>query len=1025
MWFRIGNLPLRRKLLGAFGIVVALTLLVSVFGVYAIRANEHAQERVLHTQDVITDLNQLEISLYVLRSSYSSYLLTGQEEQLIPFRQQRERYPELINHLREQTADNPGQQERLDDIDGAVSSLLRDTMDPVLERAASGQAIDTVREIQVVRDEVNRILRLVEEAVGEEQSLLAERSARAQELNTRLERLLVAGTGGAVLAGAVLAWLISGDIAGRVMRLADVARQVAGGSYGQRLRFRRQDEIGQAATAFDRMAESLESTIQQLESAKRRAEADRQRTAAVLNSVADGILTFLPNGTVTESNPAAERMFGLPEEAFRGKPIDELLRCDPAIGDLPSVLDLILPADGANQDSMHTVLGCRSDGTSFPLEIAVSRMEETEPAQYIGVVRDISERREAERRLREQMEQAHRTRSIANAVLDAAGEGMILISPDTVITALNRRFAELFDVQITEVINRPMREFGADLDKRIGEADQFRQMLYASVGDSERRIEQAFTQIWPQRRELDMVSTPVRTRDGRHIGRVYAFRDVTHEREVDRMKSEFVSMVSHELRTPLTSIKGYVDLLLEGEVGELTPDQREFLEIVGSNAERLVALINDILDISRIEAGRITLNSAPVDMAALLERLSVSFRPQVEGKRQSLTLDIPADLPPVQGDAERLTQIFANLISNAHKYTPAGGRVTVSAEAHGDRVRVRVSDTGIGLSPDEQEKLFTRFYRAQNRATQEVGGTGLGLAITRSLVELHGGTIEVESAPGVGSTFTVLLPQAPARPAAAGEATGDEHADGRILIVEDEPDIAQLLRRYLERAGYAVRIAADAATALHMAREMAFDLVTLDVILPDADGFTVLEWLKSDPKTAAIPVIMLSMVPDEGQGRSLGAVDYLVKPIREDALLQRISRLLAIAQSGTVLVADDEPDIRRLMAQHLSRAGYQVLEARDGEEAVRLATTEQVDAVFLDIRMPGMDGITALQAIRRQRSPAELPIIMMTASPGMLDAADALRGPLGISDLLEKPITGEELAESIARTLKRRNEVPR
>jgi PAS domain S-box-containing protein len=834
--------------------------------------------------------------------------------------------------------------------------------------------------------------------------------------------LLIFGTAAAVLAGVVLAWLIARDIAGRMHRLTTLAQEISGGNYARRLRFMRQDEIGRAADAFDHMAANLESTVHQLESTVHEAQADRQRIAAVLNNIADGIIRFGHDGTVDTMNPAAGRMFGVDDDADETWRIDDLLACDPRIGNTVSALSLIRPHAGESERVARDVVGCRADGTSFPLEIMVSTMDGNGSVQYIAVMRDITERQEAERKLQEQMKQAHRTRSIANAVLDAAGEGMILISPDLRITAVNRRFADMFNLSIPDVINRSMKEFGSDLDKRIGEADRFREMLYGSVRDSERRIEDTFTQIWPQQRELVMVSTPVRTRDRDHVGRVFAFRDVTHEREVDRMKTEFVSMVSHELRTPLTSIKGYVDLLLEGEVGELAPDQQEFLEIVGSNAERLVALINDILDISRIEAGKVNLTLTNVDLEPLVGRLALSLRPQIESKRQELTFHVDPHLPRVRADSARLTQIITNLLSNAQKYTPAGGKISLRAVGQGRHVCIAVTDTGIGLTPDEQGKLFTRFYRAQNRATQEAGGTGLGLAITRSLVEMHGGTISVESAPGEGSTFTVLLPQGQDAAAEPTEDTGQRRSDGRILIVEDEPDIANLLRRYLERAGYSVVTAPDAATALAIARERPLDLITLDVILPDADGFTVLEWLKNDPRTTAIPVIMLSMVADDGQGKTLGAVDYLVKPIQEEALLQRIDRLLANAQPGTVLIVDDEDDIRRLMAQQLGKAGYQTLEAVNGEEAVRMATEHELDAVFLDIRMPKMDGISALKAIRQSRSAGELPIIMMTASPGVFDAGPAAFSSLGIADLLEKPISGEELAQTIARHLRQGNE---
>ncbi len=322
--------------------------------------------------------------------------------------------------------------------------------------------------------------------------------------------------------------------------------------------------------------------------------------------------------------------------------------------------------------------------------------------------------------------------------------------------------------------------------------------------------------------------------------------------QADRMKSEFVSLVSHELRTPLTSIKGYIDLLLDGDAGELTGEQREYLGIVKNNAERLIALINDLLDVSRIESGKIELHCSPVDLTCLIHGVADSLRPSIEEKGQHLTLTLAdgheplpggrdgSPLPAVLADPDRVTQILSNLLSNAYKYTPAGGSISVRAYTEGDYVRVDVRDTGIGLSTEEQSQLFTRFFRARNRVTQEVGGTGLGLSIARSLVEMHGGKITVSSSPGQGSTFSFTLPVAQAQ--AEPEVSSHPAQPGkRILVVDDEPDIAHLIQRYLEHEGYQVLLAHNAADALRVARSEHPDLITLDIKPPDAGGFTVLE----------------------------------------------------------------------------------------------------------------------------------------------------------------------------------------
>ena len=232
---------------------------------------------------------------------------------------------------------------------------------------------------------------------------------------------------------------------------------------------------------------------------------------------------------------------------------------------------------------------------------------------------------------------------------------------------------------------------------------------------------------------------------------------MTQERELDRMKTEFVSQVSHELRTPLTAIKGFTEVLLGGEAGPVNPEQIEFLDIVKTNVDRLVALIDDLLDIARIEGGRIELQLRPIDLHFVIDEVVTTMRPLIEGKRQELTVEIPPDLPLARGDHDRLVQVLTNLLSNAYKYTPAGGSLRMTAESCEETLRVAIHDSGIGISAEDQQRLFTRFYRVDSSLSREAGGTGLGLAIVRSIVELHGGTVEVESTPGVGSTFAFTL----------------------------------------------------------------------------------------------------------------------------------------------------------------------------------------------------------------------------------------------------------------------------
>ena len=635
---------------------------------------------------------------------------------------------------------------------------------------------------------------------------------------------------------------------------------------------------------------------------------------------------------------------------------------------------------------------------------------------YAETRTELKERQRAEKELQETLEEVERSQTKANAIFDAATDSMLLLTPNQTILAVNRSFCEhFFGSDPRAVVGHALADYQDDLQRVFDQPDAFQDWIRQTIADTTQSFTQILVQRAPHRRELQLFSTPVRTKTAVHLGRLYVFHDVTKEREVDRMKNEFVAMVSHELRTPLTSIKGYVDLLQSGEVGDLTNEQREFLEIVKTSTDRLVELINELLDISRIEAGRVELKRRALDLPRLIRQVTDTMRPQLNAKQQAVTLDLAPALPAVWGDPDRVIQILTNFVSNAHKYTPAGGSITLRARGGGAHVRVDIRDTGIGLSKEDQAHLFSKFFRAQNRATQEVAGTGLGLAITRSLIELHGGKVWVESEPGKGSTFSFTLPTA--QIAIEPEAPPQPHPGKRILVVDDEPDIANLIRRYLERTGYQVSIAHNGKEAVRLAQSQRPDLITLDIVLPDTNGFTVLEWLKRDSQTQAIPVILLSILADEHEDKLLGAVDYLAKPVNERVLLEHVARVLEKDQPRRVLVAEDDPDSRHLVAEYLRRARYEVLEAGDGEQAVQIAKDKHPVLILLDIRMPGMDGIAALQALRADDQTRRVPVIMMTAYAGALEENRATMTALDAPITLTKPFTAEQLVTAIAQTL--------
>jgi signal transduction histidine kinase len=351
-----------------------------------------------------------------------------------------------------------------------------------------------------------------------------------------------------------------------------------------------------------------------------------------------------------------------------------------------------------------------------------------------------------------------------HVVLEATQAAVMFFSLDERVRILNRRFTEFFGLTSEQLQHSSIDQIRESIlpffAPETTPPDLFQRDL-TNPGTAE-LFTQAVVQIAPVHRELNLQTYPVYLPSREYLGRLYIYVDITKEREAEQFKNEFVSLVSHELRTPLTSIKGFVGLMMEEESGPLNEEQHEYLSIIRENSERLIALVNDLLDISRIESGKVELQRKPVNLEQLCRNLAKSFEPLFVAKKQQLTLQFAEHMHIVLADEHRLQQIINNLLSNASKYTLEGGLIQLWTQREEDMIRIGVEDTGVGMTAEEQGALFTKFYRVKNRLTENVSGTGLGLTITRSLIELHGGKIQVESTPGEGSTFSFTLPLVPA-----------------------------------------------------------------------------------------------------------------------------------------------------------------------------------------------------------------------------------------------------------------------
>ncbi len=491
-------------------------------------------------------------------------------------------------------------------------------------------------------------------------------------------------------------------------------------------------------------------------------------------------------------------------------------------------------------------------------------------------------------------------------------------------------------------------------------------------------------------------------------------------REVDKLKTQFLANMSHELRTPLNSIIGFARVILKGIDGPLTELQQTDLSAIYNSGQHLLGLINDILDVAKIEAGKMDLNFEEVDLKQIIKGVMSTAIGLVKDKPVQLEQRVPDDLPPIWADSTRVRQIVLNLVSNAAKFTEQG-KISVSVSYNEDWVTIKVADTGIGIPEDKLDTIFEEFTQVDASTTRRAGGTGLGLPITRHFVQMHGGEISVESKGGVGSVFAFTLPIHPREekeePAASGATPEAQQPDSNrrlVLAVDDDAHVLSLYKRYLEDEGYQVIGMISSEDVVQKAKEVLPYAITLDVLMPGKDGWQVLQELKNCPETHDIPIVICSILSEEGRGFSMGAADYLVKPIMEDELLNALGRLDHPKNKRVeVLVIDDHVDDILLIRRILEAQGdYRINEANGGRAGIEMVRRRPPDVIILDLMMPDVDGFGVLEALKREPETRAIPVIVVTAKQLTDEDRKRLNGQVEV--LLSKGLfTERELLEDV------------
>ena len=669
---------------------------------------------------------------------------------------------------------------------------------------------------------------------------------------------------------------------------------------------------------------------------------------------------------------------------------------------------------GGKRDIAVSVAGADEVG-------AMGRAVEVFRQNAIELDKLLVERAEAANRLEKLVEERtaelQRRGNILRVTFDNMAHGVVMFDDELKLRSWNREFVHMLEMPEQLLTgDQPYTEFIRFLAKRgeYGDVDAETQ-LQQLIADASRHY--SFERTRPNGTVLEVRHNPLPGG-----GMVIIYTDITEHKRYEaaleaardqaeamsRTKSSFLANMSHELRTPLNAIIGLTDMLVSNAARFGTERALEPLRRVHRAGTHLLGLINQVLDLSKIEAGKLELNLEKIAVAPLVDEVAGTARTLAEQNKNRLSVECAPDLPPIEADSMRLRQILLNLLSNACKFTKSGEialRVARIRHQGQDSLEFSVADTGIGMTSEQMARLFEEFSQADATTARQFGGTGLGLAITRRLCQMMGGDVSVNSEPGRGSTFVVHLPVGGspllAVPAdQTGQASALESGRDCVLVIDDDPTARELMTEYLSQAGFAVITAAGGREGLKLAKEHHPVAITLDVMMPDLDGWTVLSALRGDPGLSDIPVVVASIVDERRHGMMLGAVDYLTKPIERDKLVTIMGRFQSLAGPTRVLVVEDDAVQRERIRSWLEPQHWRVADAENGRVALAELQASLPDVILLDLMMPEMDGFQLVAEMQRNPAWRRIPVIVITARD--LSAEDRARLDSGIETVLMK-----------------------